>query len=275
MKALLTGGNGFVGRNILEEILTTTEWSVVCLINKHFNNIPPNILKITNLKECCDKIDVIIHAGGIPSSKSCIANPENGLLNITSTFEILEFARTTNVKNIIFFSSCEVYGQSNDESVETDLLKSYNMYGASKVSCEHMCSAYCNTYGLNITCIRLVNTYGPHCQPERFPSIIIEKFKNENVPHFILSDKSKKRWLDIQEMAKRIVFIIKNMPHRFEVFNFVGDENLTLVEFIKMLSNGKEFTFEYKKDLIAGYNHSGNADGIKFNLFYNKYNLNK
>ena len=267
MKVLLTGGNGFVGRNVLEEIITKTDWQLICLINKNYNNIPQQIFKITHLKDCRDKIDVIIHAGGVPSSKSCIEKPENGLLNITSTFEILEFARINNVKNVVFFSSCEVYGKATDESVETDNLKSYNMYGASKVSCEHMCSAYCNTYGLNITCIRLLNTYGPYCQPERFPSIIIEKFKNQTVPHFILSDTSKKRWLDIREMAKRTLYIINNMPCGFEVFNFVGDENLTLAEFIKKLSDGKEFTFEYKTDSIAGYNHSANADGAKFNNF--------
>ena len=270
MKVLLTGGNGFVGRNILEEIITNTDWSIVCLINKNYNNIPSNILKITNLKDFNHKIELIIHAGGVPSSKSCMADPENGLLNITSTFEILEFARSTNVKNIIFFSSCEVYGHAIDTSTETDLLKSYNMYGASKVACEHMCSAYCHTYGLNITCVRLLNTYGPYCQPERFPSIIIQKFKNESVPHFILSDQSRKRWLDIREMAKRTVFIINNMPRGFEVFNFVGNDSLTLVEFIKKLSNGNEFTFEYKTDFIAGYNHSGNADGTKFNSFMEK-----
>ena len=144
------------------------------------------------------------------------------------------------------------------------------MYGASKVACEHMCSAYYHSYGISTVAIRLLNTYGPYCQKERFPSIIKKKFETECKPHFILSNKTAKRWLDIEEMARRVVFIIKNMPEGFEIFNFVGDENLTLVEFIDKLSDSKEFTYEYMKEDISGYHHEGNADGSKFAEFCKK-----
>ena len=85
-----------------------------------------------------------------------------------------------------------------------------------------------------------------------FPSIIKKKFKTEKIPHFILSDKTKKRWLDIKEMAKRIIYVINNMPNKFEIFNFVGDKNLTLVDFIKIFSEDREFTYEYVKEEISG-----------------------
>ena len=268
MIVLLTGGNGFVGRNILDEIINNTNWEVICLINKNDNNIPDNIQKITTLDNITFKIDVIIHAGGDPSSKSCITNPENGINdNILTTFNLLEFARKNSIKKLIFFSSCEVYGYSSDTSSESDLLKSYNMYGASKVACEHMCSAYFHTYGICTVAIRLLNTYGPYCQKERFPSIIKHKFETEVNPHFIISNTTKKRWLDITEMARRVIFIINNMPNYFEIFNFVGDENLSLVEFVEKLSGSREFTYEYKKDELAGYHHEGNADGTKFKEF--------
>jgi dTDP-glucose 4,6-dehydratase len=268
MRVLITGGNGFVGINIINEIINSTDWEIVCYINKNFNNIPENIHKIYDLTKQ-HFFDIIIHAGGDPSSKSCIDNPKNGVIhNINFTFEILEYARLNNIKKILFLSSCEVYGHANEKSSETDLLISYNMYGASKVACEHMCSAYYHSYGISTTAIRLINTFGPFCQEERFPSIIKNKFKTEKIPHFILSNKSKKRWLDIQEMAKRIVFIIKNMPIGFEVFNFVGDENISLIDLVNKLSDNKPFTYEFFKEDIVGYNHEGNANGDKFLEFY-------
>jgi dTDP-glucose 4,6-dehydratase len=271
MKVLITGGNGFVGINIIHEIIKNTDWEIVCLINKNFDRIPEHIQKINDLNTNI-LFDIIIHAGGDPSSKSCILNPDKGFQdNICTTFKILEFARITGVKKIIFLSSCEVYGYATDTSCETDLLKSYNMYGASKIACEHMCSAYFHSYGISTIAIRLLNTYGPYCQEERFPSIIKKKFEMENIPHFILSNKTPKRWLDIQEMARRIIFIIKNMPIGFDIFNFVGDENLTLVDFINKLSGSKEFTYEYIKEDISGYHHEGNADGTKFLDFCRKY----
>jgi hypothetical protein len=55
----------------------------------------------------------------------------------------------------------------------------------------------------------------------------------------------------------------------YDVFNFVGDENLSLVEFITKLSYEKPFTYEYIKEEISGYHHEGNADGTKFLEFYN------
>jgi nucleoside-diphosphate-sugar epimerase len=268
MQILLTGGNGFVGCNILNEIIKTTDWEVTCLINENYNNIPDNIRKIKNIEDAKQNFDCIIHSGGNPSSKSCINNPESAVNdNIILTFKILEHARKCNIKKIIFFSSCEVYGWATDTSQETDLLVSYNMYGASKIACEHMCSAYFHTYGICTTAIRLLNTYGPFCQEERFPSIIVKKFETEKIPHFILSNKTKKRWLNIIEMAKRIIYIINNMPEKFEIFNFVGDENLTLVDFIKLFSKGREFTYEYLKEDVAGYHHEGNANGDKFKKF--------
>lgn len=268
MKILLTGGNGFVGCNILNEIIKSTDWEITCLINEHDNNIPDKITKIKNIENVVPNFDCIIHAGGNPSSKSCISNPESAINdNILLTFKMLEYARKNNIKKIIFLSSCEVYGYATENSSENDMLTSYNMYGASKVACEHMLSAYFNTYGIYSTSIRLINTYGDLCQEERFPSIIKKKFETENIPHFVLSNKTKKRWLDIKEMAKRIIYIINNMPNNFEIFNFVGDENLTLVDFIKLFANNREFTYEYIKEEISGYHHEGNADGSKFKKF--------
>jgi nucleoside-diphosphate-sugar epimerase len=275
MKVLITGGNGFVGINIINEIIKNTNWNIVCLIHKNFDRIPSHIETIYQLDDNMI-FDVIIHAGGNPSSKSCINNPESAFQdNISSTFNILEFSRRTGVKKIIFFSSCEVYGFAKDTSCETDMLYSYNMYGASKVACEHMCSAYFHTYGISTVAIRLLNTYGPFCQQERFPSIIQKKFENEEIPHFILSNKTSKRWLSITEMAKRTIFIINNMPNGFETFNFVGNENLNLVEFINKISNNRKFTYEYIKEDISGYHHEGNADGSKFFKFAldNNYNF--
>jgi UDP-glucose 4-epimerase len=271
MKVLITGANGFVGINILNEIVRNTTWETTCLIHKRVDNLPQDVKKVYDLDIDC-YYDVIIHAGGNPSSKSCIENPVSAFTdNIQFTFHLLEFARKNNIKNIIFLSSCEVYGYAIENSVETDLLISYNMYGASKVSCEHMLSAYYHSYGISSVSIRLLNTFGPYCQKERFPSIVKAKFEREENPHFTLSSSSSKRWLDIEEMARRVVFVIKNMPIGCEVFNFVGDENINLVDFIRNFSNGKPFTYDFVKDELNGYHHEANADGTKFAYYSQKY----
>jgi len=271
MLVLLTGANGFVGINILHFIQENTDWNVVCLIHTHENNIPDNVKKIYDL-ETSVEYDVIIHAGGNPSAKSCISCPSSAFYNnIETTFKLLEYARINKCKKIILFSGCEVYGKSTSSSCETDRLDSYNMYGASKVSCEHMVSAYYHCYGISSYTIRLLNTYGPYCQEERFPSIVKKKIENETNPHFILTSRDTKRWLDIREVAERTIFLIKTMNKPVhDTFNFVGDKDITLVEFIERHSGGKNFTYEHKDININGYSSSANANGEKFERFREK-----
>lgn len=239
------------------------------LLIKQMTISQKNITRIYDL-ETNHFYDFIIHAGGNPSSKSCIENPTSAFNdNIGFTFNLLEYSRKNNIKNIIFLSSSEVYGIATDKSIESDTLRSYNMYGASKVASEHMLSAYYHSYGISSVSIRLLNTYGPYCQKERFPSLVKMKFETETNPHFILSSKSSKRWLHVEEMARRVIFIINNMKVGYEVFNMTGDDNLSLVDFITILSDGKPFTYEYMIKEIAGYaNHDANMDGSKFLDFY-------
>jgi UDP-glucose 4-epimerase len=277
MNVLLTGANGFVGINVLNKILETTKWNVVCLINKNHNNMSNDIKQIYNLDECTLKIDIIIHIGGNPSSISCIEKPESAFNdNIQTTFKMLEYARINQVKKFILFSSCEVYGNAIETSCENDILKSYNMYGASKVACEHMLSAYSHSYGISGLSIRLLNSYGPYCQKERFPSIILEMFKKYHIPHFKLYTYTKKKWINIEDVATNTIFLIENMKYIYDVFNFVGNDNIYLHELIQILVKNREFTYEYCiKDEIKGYQHEANANGDKLLNLINKINYYK
>ena len=275
MNVLLTGCNGFVGINMLNKILTDTSWNVICFIHKNVNNIPKNVTQINNLEDCNVKLDIIIHIGGNPSSRSCIENPVSAFNdNILFTFKLLEYARNNKVNKFILFSSCEVYGDAIESSSEIDVLKSYNMYAASKVSCEHMLSAYCYSYGIVGLSIRLLNSYGPYCQKERFPSIILDMFEKNDNPHFNLNTYTKKRWINIEDVVIKVIFMIENIKnYTYDVFNFVGNDNLYLHEFIEKLSGNKKFTYEYFiKDDIKGYHHEANANGDKLINFINTIN---
>lgn len=256
MKVLLTGSNGFVGKNIASKIGLETSWELTCLDRSmHDLKFP---LKLDT------KFDLIIHAAANPSSKECIEDPSRAFSdNILGTFNVLEFARKTGVKKFVFLSSCEVYAERGRDADEVSRTAAHNMYGASKLSGEHMCEAYGKSYGMECVVIRLLNTWGPHCQPQRFPSIIQRKFETEECPHFVLETPSRKRWLHIETMASRLIELINKWPAvPFEVFNMVGSENLQLHEFISKF--GTKFTYEYKqREHAGGYLPEMNADGTK------------
>lgn len=269
MKILATGANGYIGANVIRSLMN--EHDVTCMVRDSCENVPQELKIIKHdLRSPIGDIgpfDMIIHMAANPSSKSCIDNPESAIQdNIVATFNVLEFARKINCKKIIFFSSCEVYGEGYD-SREEDMLKSFNMYGASKVACEHMCSAYYHTYGFE-TCviIRLTNSWGPFCQAERFPSIIQKRFETEDTPHFILETNNRRRWIHTTDVTRKLKLLLDF--EGYDTFNFVGDENITLVEFISKF--GSRFSFDHKLDnKLDGYKAGNNANGDKLDTFIN------
>ena len=266
MKILITGSNGFIGANVTRSLMN--EHDLTCMVRNSTNNLP-NDLKIINHDlrlpiSIDDNFDMIIHIAANLSSKSCTNSTSCAIQdNIIATFNVLEFARKINCKKFIFFSSVAVYGECSD-SCEDDILKSYNMYGASKVACEHMCSAYYHTYEFT-TCviIRPTGAWGPFCQTDRFPSIIQKGFETEKVPHFIIETKNRRRWIHTDEITRKLKLLLNF--EGYDTFNFVGDENLTHVEFISKF--GTKFTFENK--FTDGCIIKNDANGDKLNAFIN------
>lgn len=272
MKVLITGANGFLGVNIVNYIIDKfPHWDLTCIVHVAHDKIPSGVRVLhhdlsipLNMDET---FDVIVHAAACPSSRDCIKNPSLGMNNIIHTFNILEMCRKNKVPKLIFFSSCEVYGRGSDTLKETDVLQSVNMYGASKVAGEHLCAAYAHSYGVQCVALRIMNTWGPHCQPERFASIVQKAFETQECPHFVIETTARKRWIHVKDLAHKTTDLIQvELSDVFTVFNVVGDENLTLEEFITKF--GKKFTVEYNlKTLEQGYEPGFNADGSKLAHF--------
>lgn len=267
MKILLTGSNGFLGANLTDYILGNhPDYDLTCMIHTRSDRIPSGIRTLKhNLNEPLDfseYFDIVIHAAGCPSSRECIESPGLGVDNIIQTYNIIEFCRKNKVPKFVFFSSCEVYGSSARTCTEDDVLNSTNMYGASKVAGEHMCSAYSHTCGLRCIALRVMNSWGPYCQKDRFYTFVIDSFKMNTRPHFVLHTKGRKRWINVGEVCKKAFRIIELDLPAFSVFNIVGRENLTLEEFISKF--GSDYTVEYKcPSFENGYEPGLNADGSK------------
>lgn len=266
MKLLITGANGFLGSNFVK---SCKGHDITCIVNNKSDKLPNNcrvirhnLMNEINLEE---KFDIVVHIAACPSSKICIKEPINGLHNIIQTFNVLEFCRKNEIKNVIFFSSCEVYGIGGDDIKEEHELKPLNMYAASKVSSESMCHAYHKSYGLNFIILRIVNVWGDNCQDDRFCSIIKHRFENEKCPEFVIKTKHKKRWLHVNDMCTKIHSLLNKKFPEFEIFNLVGEENLTQEDFISKF--GTEFKVRYELEEPNGYCNNYNAIGIKLSSY--------
>lgn len=189
---LVTGGAGFIGSNICEELLKRG-YKVRCLDN-FSNGRKENIahlmedenfeLLIGDIREysICDKsavgVDYIIHQAALGSVPRSIKEPRiYEEVNVKGTLNIFEAARNNNVKRVVFASSSSVYGDSTvlpkREGEEGRVL---SQYALTKKVTEDYGSLYTRLYGLETVALRYFNIYGRRQKANGFYVAVIPKF---------------------------------------------------------------------------------------------------
>ena len=182
MRILITGGSGFIGSHLSDELIKYDH--EITLIVRNFNkekNVSKNSSKINivqidvtdtnSLEEFIKekKPDVIFHLAGNTSHKQSFENPIYDVdVNIKSTMCILESIRqhVPNCK-FIFGSTFIVVGKPEKLPVdEQSICNPTTIYGSNRLSSEHLCKIYHNVYGLDTISFRITNSFGPREQYE-------------------------------------------------------------------------------------------------------------
>lgn len=186
-KALVTGGAGFIGSHIVEELLrrgieTTVidDLSTGSLANlsAHRNNKLLHIKvgdarRISEVLRDEDGIDVVFHEAAIASVPRSVKEPMVVHdINVNMTLEIMNFCLKKNVKKFIFASSAAVYGVLHSRADESLACSPFSPYGASKMCAENYLDAYYHTYGLENVNLRYFNVYGPKQKLNDYSGVI-------------------------------------------------------------------------------------------------------
>lgn len=171
---LITGGLGFIGSHIANELLDENEVLILDnLSTGKINNLKDanhENLKIvkedirnTDLNDLTSNIDYIFHLAAMASVPLSIDEPvECSDINVNATIKLLKSAVDNDVKKIVFSSSSSVYGQNKNMPLkETEQPMPMSPYAASKASCELYLKAFYDSYGLNYVSLRYFNVFGP------------------------------------------------------------------------------------------------------------------
>ncbi len=174
MNYLVTGGAGFVGSKIANELIEN-DHSVVIIDNLktgYLTNVNSKAIFIEG--DCSDgaiistlnqyKFDAILHIAGQSSGEISFEDPLYDInSNTVSTLLLLQYAVKTNCKRFIYASTMSVYGQQADKICfsEYDQTNPLSFYAVGKLASEEYLKIYANCYGINYTALRYFNIYGP------------------------------------------------------------------------------------------------------------------
>ena len=190
MNVLVTGGAGFIGSYVVQNLLDRGD-TVFCVdnFNDHYNpelkehrlrdfedhkNLKLYRADITNNTDMekifnSNKIDKVIHLAALAGVRQSLKNPIlYKQVNISGTLNLLELSRKHQVQNFVFASSSSVYGGNAKMPSHEDnhVNKPISLYAATKRAGELICYTYHHTYKMPITCLRFFTVYGPKSRPD-------------------------------------------------------------------------------------------------------------
>ena len=212
MSICVTGGAGFIGSNLVDELLTQghevtildnfSEGKMENLArwkgNPRLEIIRDDIREYSAVRRACDHKDCVFHMAAMSRIQPSIVDPRLAFdENMIGTANVLEAARQGETKRIVYSASSSCYGLKNDiPLVETMPSNCLNAYALSKRVGEEITELYRTLYGISTVSLRYFNVYGPRHQEEGSYATVIAIFRKQkryNQPLTIVGTGEKRR----------------------------------------------------------------------------------
>ena len=264
MKALVTGGAGFIGSHIVDRLLKDGHEVIVLddFSTGHRSNLADHdqltivegdISNFDTVKQCMQGIDWVFHKAAVASVPKTVNDPVgSSLVNYQGTLHLLEAARNNNVKRFVFASSAALYGDEPTlPKVETMCPVTLSPYAVDKLASEFACGMYTKLYGLETVCLRYFNVYGPRQDPSSpysgVISIFTNKLKNKEIPTIFGDGEQTRDFVFVSDVVEANMKAVTTQGCEGEFFNIATANKITLNELLKILSDiyDVEFNVNY------------------------------
>lgn len=235
MKVLVTGGSGFIGSHLVDKLkdkgLDVRVFDgVMPTFRKDIEYYQGSILDMTALGFAMNGVDAVIHLAAIADVKNVFNEPHySEAINARGTINVLETARKSNVKRVIYGSTTWVYSEVKEDIVDesTPLRAPTHLYTATKLAGEYYCQAYSQLYGVEITILRYGIPYGPRARDEAVIPIFARKALNGE-PLTIAGDGSQfRKFIYVEDLAEGNVLALKSVAKN-RIYNLDGKEKVTI-----------------------------------------------
>lgn len=180
---LVTGGSGFIGSHVVDQLLARDAGEIVVLDkivreenlaglgNGRVRVIEGDVADPQTVARAAEGAEGVFHMAVLPLGPT-IENPRLGLeVNVVGTFNVVEAAQREGAK-VVFSSASSVYGDTHETMDEKHPLDARTMYGASKIAGEYLLRAFNDRDGLAYVTLRYMNVYGPRQQGGLIMSVL-------------------------------------------------------------------------------------------------------
>ena len=251
MKILITGGAGFIGSHLTEELLKKNNQAVVLdnlstgryeniehlLSNKNFEFVEGDILNINLVDKLVEKVDAIFHLAAAVGVNLIVNKPLESLTTNIKGSEIVLDAALRYRKKTLITSTSEIYGKNangplkeDDDRILGSPLKSRWGYSTAKAVDEMLAHIYWKEKKLPTIIVRLFNTVGPRQSGEYgmvIPRFIGQALNNQNITVYGRGKQSR-CFLHVKDAVDALVALMNEPRSIGEVFNIGSQEEIAI-----------------------------------------------
>jgi UDP-glucose 4-epimerase len=190
MKALVTGGGGFIGSNLVRRLLENGD--EVRVLDNYSTGNRANLAELAAEIEVVEGelrsyerahnavrgVEVVFHQGALPSVPRSVHDPlTTSAVNVEGTLNVLLAARDAGVRRVICASSSSVYGNTGElPRVESQPTDPISPYAVSKLAAERYAVGFSRVYGLETVALRYFNVFGPRQDPTSQYAAVVPRF---------------------------------------------------------------------------------------------------
>ena len=190
MKALVTGGGGFIGSNVVRALLargddvrvldnfSTGSRANLAGLEHDVQLVEGDLRSYERVHAAVRGAEVVFHQGALPSVPRSVQDPlTTTAVNIEGTLNVLLAARDEGVRRIVNASSSSVYGNAGElPRVETQAPDPISPYAVAKLAAERFCTSFSRVYGMEIVSLRYFNVFGPRQDPTSQYAAVVPRF---------------------------------------------------------------------------------------------------
>lgn len=301
MKILITGAAGFIGSQLAyrlwkrgDELVLIDNFSYGKEDNLEFSDhsFKNEVIKmdirdksgIERLLRDSD-VDYIYNIAGIAPLPDCQSDPVEAIdVNVNGFVNLLENGRRYGVKKVIQASTNALYENEKEFPTKEDDFKQPTLiYPNTKYCAERFAQSYCDTYGMNVTCIRFANVYGPHIDCLRkqppFVAYMIRELYYDRTPIFHSDGNQRRDYIYVDDLVDLALAVQEG--DGFDCVNCSSNTNYSVNEMYAIAEKimGKSIKPEYASDTHYWEQYPALSEGVYrikeeiLNHEINKYSL--